>query len=57
MSNLDNGKHLKFSFLVPLMIERYGFYEGRGTPYRVDPRQIVEVLDFLKKPAAEPKKR
>ena len=34
--------------LVPLMIERYGFYEGTGTPYRVDPQQILKVLDFLK---------
>jgi hypothetical protein len=30
------------------MIERYGFYEGKGTMYRVDPRQILEVFDFLK---------
>lgn len=31
------------------MIEPYGFYEGQGTPYRVEPRAAVEVLDFLKK--------
>ena len=30
------------------MIERYGFYEGTGTPYRVAPRDIMAVLDFLK---------
>jgi len=46
--NLDNGKEMWFSMLVPDMIERYGFYEGKGTKYRVDPREIVEVLDFLK---------
>ena len=35
--------------LVPHLIDGYGFYEGMGTPYRVDPRgRIVEVLDFLK---------
>jgi hypothetical protein len=48
IENLDNGKKLDYSLLVPLMIERYGFYEGKGTPYRVDPERIVEVLDFLK---------
>lgn len=48
LDNLDTGKTLRLSLLVPLMIERYGFYEGHGTPYRVDPRQVVEVLDFLK---------
>jgi hypothetical protein len=46
--NLDTGKKLEYALLVPHMIERYGFYEGKGTPYRVEPRQVVEVLDFLK---------
>ena len=30
------------------MIERYGFYEGKGTPYRVDPAKVLEVFDFVK---------
>jgi hypothetical protein len=47
VENLDNGKKLKYSLLVPMMIERYGFYEGKGTPYRVEPREIVAVFDFL----------
>lgn len=46
--NLTNNKKLDYSLLVPEMIERYGFYEGKGTPYRVEPRAILEVLDFLK---------
>jgi len=49
LHNLDNGKKLQYSLLVPLMIERYGFYEGQDTPFRVEPKHIVEVLDFLKK--------
>jgi hypothetical protein len=47
VENLDNGKKLEMSLLVPDMIERYGFYEGKGTSYRVDPRQAVAVLGFL----------
>jgi hypothetical protein len=47
VTNVETGKVLKFSLLVPHMIERYGFYEGKGTPYRVDPKQVLEVLDFL----------
>ena len=47
VTNLDTGKTLTFSLLVPMMVERYGFYEGTGTPYRVDPRKVLEVLDFL----------
>ena len=46
--NLDNGKALEYALLVPYMIERYGFYEGKGTPYRVEPQSVVELLDFLK---------
>jgi hypothetical protein len=46
--NLSNGTTLKFSGLIPHTVERYGFHEGKGTPYRVDPREIIEVLDFLK---------
>ena len=48
VENLDTGKKLAYALLVPDMIERYGFYEGKGTPYRVDPKQVVEVFDFLK---------
>lgn len=47
VENLDNGRMLRFALLVPYMIERYGFYEGRGTPYRVDPQEVVAVFDFL----------
>jgi hypothetical protein len=46
--NVSNGKKLEYALLVPYMIERYGFYEGKGTSYRVDPRKVVEVFDFIK---------
>jgi hypothetical protein len=46
--NLDNGKKLRYALLVPHLIERYGFYEGKGTPYRVEPSAVVAALDFLK---------
>jgi hypothetical protein len=48
LTNAESGKVLNYSLLVPDMIERYGFYEGTGTPYRVAPRDIIAVLDFLK---------
>jgi hypothetical protein len=46
--NLTNGKQVHYSLLVPEMIARYGFYEGKGTPYRVEPRAVLEILDFIK---------
>ena len=48
VTNLENGESVSFSGLVPLMIERYGFYEGHGTPYRVDPTDIARVLGLTK---------
>lgn len=48
VENLGNGRKLTYSLLVPEMIERYGFYEGKGTRFRVEPRAVVAVLDFLK---------
>ncbi len=50
VTNLGNGQTLKFSGLVPLMIERYGFYEGKGTPYRVEPSDVIKLLGL---PATE----
>lgn len=47
VENLDRGKKLEYALLVPFMIERYGFYEGKGTSYRVEPRAVVELFDFL----------
>jgi hypothetical protein len=46
VKNLGNGKRLRYSLLVPHMIERYGFYEGKGTRFRVEPRRVVEVFEL-----------
>ncbi len=46
--NLNNDKKLEYGWLVAFMVERFGFYEGQGTPYRAEPRNVVEVFDFLK---------
>ncbi len=54
LENLENGKTLSYSMLVPDMIARYGFYEGKGTKYRVDPRDVFAVFDFLHQPVALP---
>src|SRR5262249_28320439 len=45
--NVATGKRLSYSLLVPDMVERDGVYEGTGSGYRVDPHDIVAVLDFL----------
>ena len=47
VENLGNGKSISCSLLVPQMIDRYGFYEGKGREYRVEPRQVLAVFPFL----------
>lgn len=49
VTNLDNQQSIRFSGLLPELIWRYGFFEGPGTPYRLDPEKVVEVFSFLKK--------
>jgi len=29
------------------MIGSYGFYKGRGFPFRIEPKDIVEVLEII----------
>src|SRR5262249_12743796 len=55
VKNLSNGKEVGYGLLVPFMVERYGFYEGHGTPYRLEPSRVLEVFDFL--PAGRERKQ
>ena len=48
VENRTTGKKMKYSPLVPHMIERYGFYEGKGTPYRIEPAEVLELFPYLK---------
>jgi hypothetical protein len=48
--NTRTGQSLTYSLLVPHMIERYGFYEGHGTKYRVEPKDIISLLQPKRAP-------
>ncbi len=45
--NLTHDTKISFPSLGPELISRYGFYEGKGTRYRVDPRDILKVFPYL----------
>ena len=47
VKNLSSGKEVGYGLLVPFMVEHYGFYEGHGTPYRLEPARVLEVFDFI----------
>jgi hypothetical protein len=46
----SNGKTGQCSRLVPGMIEPYATYEGRGTPYHLEPKQIWDRHRETKRP-------
>jgi len=54
ITNLDTDASLSCSCLLADMIERYGFYEGKQTSYRLEPAAVLEVFDFLAKSSVLP---
>lgn len=45
ITNLNNGKTVTYSAMLPYLVERYGFYEGH-TPYRTSPAEIIGLFDL-----------
>lgn len=43
--NLATGREITFTDLHIHLIEEHGFYEGRGTPFRLEPDELAAVLD------------
>jgi hypothetical protein len=42
--NRRTGTELVYSDLSLHLVEAHGFYEGRGSPFRLEPEQILAVL-------------
>lgn len=43
--NLELGREITYTDLSIHMIMAHGFYEGRGSGFRLEPSEIVEVLE------------
>lgn len=43
--NLATGREITFTDLHIHLIEAHGFYEGRGSPFRLEPEALVAVLE------------
>jgi hypothetical protein len=43
--NLESGRELSYTDLHIHLIATHGFYEGRGTPFRLEPADLVAVLE------------
>ncbi len=52
LTRMEDNSEFWFSEMLPEMVRRYGFYEGEGTPFRVDPRKLAEFAGFVPKQEA-----
>ncbi len=43
--NMRNGRKIKYSVLGLHMIRRHGFFQGVGSPFRIDPADLKDFLD------------
>jgi hypothetical protein len=46
LKDTRTGESLVWSDLALHLIEEHGFYQGRGSPYRLEPRTIKRVFDL-----------
>jgi len=46
LTDTRTGESLVWSDLALHLIEAHGFYQGRGSPYRLEPRTIKRMLDL-----------
>jgi len=44
--NLESGTEITFTDLNIHLITAHGFYEGRGAPFRLEPEQVMDVLEI-----------
>jgi hypothetical protein len=46
LENRETGETLVWSDLAIHLIEEHGFYQGRGSPYRLDPVEVKRILEL-----------
>jgi hypothetical protein len=42
--NVNTGRALRFSLLSLHLIRNYGFFQGKGSPFRIEPRDLHEFF-------------
>jgi len=46
LENRGTGETLVWSDLAIHLIEEHGFYQGRGSPYRLEPSEVKRILEL-----------
>jgi hypothetical protein len=44
VEDAEGGQRIIITRLAIHLIEKYGFFQGRGSPYRIEPRRAVEMF-------------
>ncbi len=53
--NKKLNKELRYTQLNVHMILDHGFFEGKGSVFRLEPEDVVEILEIPQEPFSEPK--
>ncbi len=54
VTNLRLNRTVRYTDLQMHLVGRHGFYLGRGSRFRVEPAELVEVLEVSAEPAPDP---
>lgn len=46
LEKIETGETLIWSDLGIHLVEEHGFYQGRGSPYRLDPPEVKRILEM-----------
>ncbi len=46
LKKMETGETLLWSDLAIHLIGEHGFYQGRGSPYRLDPSEVKQILEL-----------
>lgn len=46
LKKIETGETLVWSDLAIHLIEAHGFYQGRGSPYRLEPAELKRILEL-----------
>jgi hypothetical protein len=44
--NKKTGEEIRWTALNIHMIKEHGFYEGKGSPFRIEPLDLIRVLEL-----------
>jgi len=44
VKNTESGQTIKWADLNIHLIEKHNFFEGKGSPFRIEPKELVEII-------------